>query len=242
MRNTKLATVERQIIAVQRSGANRECRELVEEICYQIYMGSAFVGRVSCSPWNVRQAVIGWLFLNGYIRCAKDIHSMEILENSCEIHIDAASSDSTTIRYAPSADYVVSAHEIFYLSSLLEERSQLFRRTGGVHSAALAHDGKIMVYEEDVSRHAAVDKVIGACLLDEISLADGILLFSGRIPGEIIRKMDAIGCKMIIARSAPTEYACQLAEAGNISVIGFARDDSFNIYTCPHRITDLNLQ
>ena len=127
--------------------------------------------------------------------------------------------------------------EVIALSNGLEEGSRLFRRTGGVHTAVLAKDGQFLVRREDVSRHAAVDKALGACLRQQIPHCGTVLVFSGRVAGEIAQKAADMGCAAIIARSAPTDYACAIAKEAGITLIGFARDDRFNIYTCPQRIT-----
>lgn len=231
--------VKRRIITVQGSHASEQLRELVEEVMFRIVIGDRCVGRLSCSPWNVRQAAIGWLFMNGFIRCFDDIHTIEVMERSGDICV-ALKEHSSFLPHEelPSLETAAPV-DIIRFSSMLEERSQLYRRTGGVHCAALVRDGQFVAYEEDVSRHAAIDKVAGFCLENRIPMEHGILVFSGRIPCEIVHKMETMGCSMIIARSAPTDYACRMAEEKNITIIGFARDDTFNIYTCSHRITGI---
>lgn len=231
--------VKRKIIAVQGNQANEQLRELVEEVMFRIGIDDRCVGRFSCSPWNVRQAAIGWLFMNGFIRCFDDIHTIEVMERSGDICVALKEHSSFLPHEELSPLETATPDDIVRLSSMLEERSQLFRRTGGVHCAALVSDGQFMAYEEDVSRHAAIDKVAGFCLENKIQMEHGILVFSGRIPCEIVHKMERMGCSMIIARSAPTDYACRMAEDKNITIIGFARDDTFNIYTCPHRISGI---
>ena len=82
----------------------------------------------------------------------------------------------------------------------------------------------------------AVDKVVGDCLLREIPMENGILVFSGRVPAEIMNKVAAMGCTVLIAKSAPTNYSCDLAQKLGITLIGFARDTGFNIYSHPEII------
>ena len=122
---------------------------------------------------------------------------------------------------------------------MLEEASGLFKRTGGVHCAALADADGFLAYEEDISRHAAVEKLAGACLEAGISMKNRILVFSGRVPGDIVQMASDMGCGLIIARSAPTALACDMARERGITLIGFARGGAFNVYSCPHRITDI---
>ena len=93
-------------------------------------------------------------------------------------------------------DVRLSVSEVLTYSRELEERSVLFHRTGGVHCAALVHHGTFLSYKEDISRHVAVDKVVGDCLLRKIPMKDGILVFSGRVPVEILQKVGAMGCSV----------------------------------------------
>ena len=96
---------------------------------------------------------------------------------------------------------------------------------------------QFLVRREDAGRHAAVDKALGACLRQKIPYRGMVLVFSGRVAGEIAQKAADMGCAAIIARSAPTDHACSITEQAGITLIGFARDDRFNIYTCPQRVT-----
>ena len=133
-------------------------------------------------------------------------------------------------------DVKLSVSEVLTYSRELEERSALFHRTGGVHCAAFVRNGVFLSFKEDISRHVAVDKVVGDCLFRKIPMKDGILIFSGRVPVEILQKVGAMGCSVLIAKSAPTNYSCRLAQQLGITLIGFARDKTFNVYSHPERI------
>ena len=125
------------------------------------------------------------------------------------------------------------------LRSLLKEFrsiSDLFQKTGGVHSAALADRNKLILFAEDIGRHNAVDKLIGRAFLDEIPVEDKILLSSGRISGEIMTKVIRNRIPILISRTAPTCMSLTYAEDYGITLIGFARGNRMNIYTHPQRI------
>lgn len=232
------SAVNRQILAVRGNTVLTEIREMVEEVDYTVQLSHRPVGRFSCSPWGVRKAVIGWLLLNGHIADMTQIISLEIREDSRSVLVEAEAAQAPAPYDA--APLTLKKARVAALSAMLEERSGLFKRTGGVHCAALSDGKDFLAYEEDISRHAAVDKLAGACLEAGIPMQGRILVFSGRVPGDVVRMVSTMGCAMIIARSAPTELACTLAEELNITLIGFARDADFNIYTHPHRITDLD--
>ena len=237
--NARSGSVLRQITVFQNGSFQAEERELVEEVSYQLIINHTPVGRLSCSPWGQQHAAMGALYMSDTIQCAEDISHIQFRENTGEIHVLANTEGTAPVSAASSVPQPISAAEICRLSALLEEHSLLFQRTGGVHCAAVARSGEFLSYAEDISRHAAVDKVAGICLEQKIPMKNSILVFSGRVPGEIVRKADRMGCRAIVARSAPTDFACQLAEEKGIMLIGFARENSFNIYSSPEQITEM---
>ena len=125
------------------------------------------------------------------------------------------------------------------LSALMEElrdRSELHRKTGGVHAAALADPAGVLVFREDIGRHNAVDKVIGAALLQELGFKDKLLLTSGRLSSEILHKAAACALPVVVSRSAPTDRCVAAARELNITLIGFARGSRMNVYSAQQRI------
>jgi FdhD protein len=120
----------------------------------------------------------------------------------------------------------------------LRARQDVFDVTGGLHAAGLfTTDGKCIGVAEDVGRHSAVDKVVGAKLLDdELPLAGAALAVSGRTSFEIVQKAWLAGIGLVCAVSAPTTLAVALAEEAGITLLGFARDGGFNIYAHPQRV------
>ena len=227
--------VPRQVISCRGNGFSVTERELVEEVFYEIYVNGEQVDDITCSPWDIQDAVIGGLYLKGLLHSPEEIRSMEIFDDTQKILVCIES--GSIPQEAPDQVVSLTPETVIALSRRLEDESHLFHRTGGVHSAVLARDGEFLIRREDVSRHMTIDKAVGACLQKGISLPGLVLVFSGRVASEIAKKAAAIGCSAIIARSAPTDYACQIAEQAGITLIGFARDDNFNIYTCPQRVT-----
>lgn len=120
----------------------------------------------------------------------------------------------------------------------LRQAQKIFDETGGLHAAAAFDaDGKLIVTMEDVGRHNAVDKVVGALLLDDrLPAADLAMMVSGRASFELIQKTLVAGIPLLAAVSAPSSLAVQLAREFNMTLIGFLRGKTFNIYSGGERI------
>jgi FdhD protein len=124
------------------------------------------------------------------------------------------------------------------LPDKLRAGQQVFTHTGGLHSAGLFDPaGNLLALREDVGRHNAVDKLVGRALLDAtLPLAGYILMVSGRLSFEIVLKALAAGIPLIAAVSAPSSLAVDLAQDGNITLVGFLRGSNCNVYTHPWRM------
>ena len=135
----------------------------------------------------------------------------------------------------------LAAKTISQLPNQLRENQSTFKRTGGIHAAALVNqDGRIDALYEDVGRHNAVDKLIGANL--HRMPAKYALLLSGRVSFELVQKAAIAGISMIIAVGAPTSLAVETCNECDITLIGFVKDSSFNIYTRPRQVLGIQEQ
>lgn len=132
----------------------------------------------------------------------------------------------------------VSSEIIPTLSEKLREAQQIFEHTGGLHAVGLFdHEGKLLLTREDVGRHNAMDKVIGACLFKkEIPLSKQIVMVSGRASFELVQKALRAGIPMMAAVGAPSSLAASLARDMNMTLLGFVRAQSFNVYCGEHRL------
>lgn len=130
----------------------------------------------------------------------------------------------------------VSVQEVLSLVHNFQHHSELYRATGGVHSAALCDTKSILVFNEDIGRHNAVDKILGECILKDIATDDRVLITSGRISSEILLKVAKRNIPIIISKSAPTDLGVRLASDLGITLLGFVRGKRMNVYTNDWRI------
>jgi FdhD protein len=130
-----------------------------------------------------------------------------------------------------------SGEDIAALPGKLRELQRIYPETGGCHGAGLFDEaGSPLVVREDVGRHNAVDKVIGAALRGGTPTAGGTLVLSGRAGFELIQKAAAAGISLVVAVGAPSSLAVQLARDSAMTLVGFARDGRFNVYANSGRL------
>jgi len=151
------------------------------------------------------------------------------IEDICVLPDRALATDPA--RFAPSV--------LATLPERLREAQRVFSRTGGLHAAGLfTGDGELIIVREDVGRHNAVDKVVGwALLAGRLPLSGCILLVSGRASFELVQKAVLAGIPLLAAVSAPSSLAVDLAQEAGLTLVGFLRGPSMNVYTGAERLS-----
>jgi FdhD protein len=107
---------------------------------------------------------------------------------------------------------------------------------GGTHTAGLSDGERLLAVCEDIGRHNTIDKLCGACLQAGLSSRGRLLLCTGRISSDMLRKAARMGCPVVASRTTPTSMAVELAQAWKITLAGYVRGQSISVFTYPHRI------
>lgn len=235
---------------------------VVEESPLTIFFNNEEIATVLCSPSQMEELTLGFLYMEGFIRSRADIHSLRLdaplqavwvtgtphlplkTQTSQRLFSACCGKSRSSFTFSNDRDLAkvqtsnrsLRLEEVARFAQHLQEHSPLFKSTGGIHSGGIAYQDQILFTSYDIGRHNVFDKLAGCALKEGLDLSDHILFFSGRVSSEILIKLSKMNIPILIARSAPTDMALKLARNLCITVIGFARGDRFNIYTCPERV------
>ena len=219
-----------------------------------------------CTPGNDEELAAGFLFTEGIITHKDDIMNCGATGNNIVIaalrpgisfdpkkierHFYTSSScgvcgkssiDAVKNVFANKIDkdgIQISSSVLTKLPETLRKQQEVFEHTGGLHASALFDlNGNLLLTREDVGRHNALDKLIGAALMSgDLPLRNHIILLSGRASFELIQKAAMAGIKITCAVGAPSSLAVELAKETDMTLVGFLRDGRFNIYCGEQRI------
>jgi FdhD protein len=234
-----------------------EPSEVVETIVndeeIEMTINDNFSRRFSISPQSLREFTVGYLLGEGLTGSINNITNISIEENTIKAEIDLADFDirkelvvgsdcfggwRTKIEFVGKvkSDYTINKNELIEAFSKLKKESIVWQETGGTHVAGLVFEDNFISIE-DVSRHVAVDKVIGAAAIKKYDFSRSFIVYSGRMPADMLIKIARVGIPIIASNAAPTSSGFSVAEEARITMIGFVRGERFNIYTHPHRIS-----
>jgi FdhD protein len=252
------------------SGENPANDFIAVEEPLEILVGGRNLAITMRTPGNDSELAAGFLFTEGLLKTPDQIRSIRESEN--QVNIDPADPDDSAFhrqdrRFAmtsacgvcgkssidslyaagcatiPPGTFVIHDQVLRTLPGALRNAQAVFSQTGGIHAAGLFDgEGKLEFVREDVGRHNAVDKLIGALFLRNagspgLPAHNRMLLVSGRASFELVQKAAMAGIPLMAAVGAPSSLAVETAQRFGMTLAGFLRDDRFNIYCNPDRIS-----
>lgn len=219
-----------------------------------------------CTPIYLDELAIGFLFNEGIIEDINDIASIRCCPSKDNIDIwlnhwvdlpkewrrtSGCSGGLTSVvntaedenpSFSVNNGITYTPAQLHNLGAQLLESQEIYSLSGGVHASALSDGYNLSLIAEDIGRHNTIDKIAGMMIKNHISYPNRILLSTGRISSEMLQKSFRMNVKVIISRTSPTSLSIELAEIWGLTLIGYARRNSFRVYTHPERIRDLTAE
>lgn len=209
---------------------------VAEEVLLEIQVNNQSIAKISTSPWELDEMAVGFLYFTGYLQTKKELISYQIIEGEHPVFSAQINEKEHKLREKVQENFTLSPNKISPNMEELKNASNIFQSTGGVHNATLFNKNGFAIVKMDIGRHNTLDRLMGFCILNDYSLKDHYLVFSGRLASEIILKTIQMNLPIIISPSAPTTRSIELGKKGNLTMIGFAREERFSIYSHPERI------
>jgi FdhD protein len=248
-------------VSAARTQETTDC--VAQEKPFYIFLNRTHYATIFCSPSNLKELAVGHALSEGILRSIEEIAEISLEEEKaiCRVKLKPDvdlekrlklsqhfsrvifSACGSTRPYQPSkrlkikSDLTVKANVILSCVNRLNVVAETFRKTGGVHVAAIyKSDGTIVVSAEDIGRHNAVDKVIGFAASNHTDFGRCFLALSGRLTGDIVFKAAKVGLPIVASLAAAVDSGIAVARDANLTLIGFARGKRMNIYNSPGRI------
>jgi FdhD protein len=237
---------------------------VAEEKPLHIFLNKTHYATIFCSPSNLKELAVGHLLSEGIVKSIEEIEETSLKEEEgvCRVKmrrdvdlekrpkllntfsrvILSACGSPSPYQYSRKLPKIksnlkVKAEVILNSVNRLNSIAETFRKTGGVHVAALyKSDGNLAAFAEDVGRHNAVDKTIGMEALNKTDFSECFLALSGRLTGDMVLKAARVGIPIIASLAAAIDSGITVAKDVDLTLIGFVRGRRMNIYTFPERI------
>ena len=233
--------------------------EVIEEGFVSIFVNGLELATVMSSPREQDRLALGFLCNEGIINSIGEVRATHICPSGACVDVwlkrddfvrpqrliltsgcgGGVTFDDLSKTTEPlNSPLTISPRRLSELMIEMQQRATLYARSRGVHTSALSDGKRLLLLAEDVGRHNTIDKLRGACLIDGIDPRDKLLLCTGRISSEMINKAARMGCPIVASRTSPTSMSVQLAREWNITLAGYVRRGSMNVYAHPERLKD----
>lgn len=255
-------TRQLKICKYSNSEIKKVADSVVVEYSLTVFLNGQELITKLCTPKSLKSLVTGFLFSEGIITnieqvkdicifekdgvalvtLSKDV-AVKLGETCINRTITRGSAGGKSLEKLKAVDLrkietniKIDPEKVIKLADKFNKKSDVFVKTGGVHSCALCTQDEIIYFEEDIGRHNALEKILGKALLNKTTIEDKIIFTSGRLSSKIIKKAAKIRVPFVVSKSAPTDDAITIGVACGLTLIGFARGGRMNIYTYLNRI------
>lgn len=249
-----------QVFRFEKGRLRASDHEPVQEFPLTLIVNGRELATLISSPHDLRFLVAGFLKLQGFVKSLDDFQMFSVCEDFGVANViikgelpeqlkpALTSGCGTGITFnlhqkmqlkdkQPNvADSRFYPGDLFALMEQLARHAGEYRKSGGIHSAAVGCGKEILLYSEDIGRHNTLDRIAGEALFKGIELEGKVLLTSGRVSTEMVTKAAMLGISLIASRTSPTDLAVRLARDAGITLIGYLRASGFNVYTYPESL------
>ena len=235
---------------------------MAEEKPLYIFINKTQYATIFCTPKDFKELAVGHLLSEGIIKSVNELEAVAVKEDVCQIKLKPTLNLASRLKIARQSSRIilsacggpyrsealkrlrkiestfkVEAETVQSCVNSLNRMAKTFRKTGGVHVAAVYKaEGALVAFAEDVGRHNAVDKAIGKCALKKTDFSQCFLALSGRLKGDIVLKAAKVGIPAVASIAAALDSGIEIARKANLTLIGFVRGKRMNIYNAPERI------
>lgn len=227
-----------------------------EESALSIYVNGAELATFMCTPVQQDALALGFLANEGLIAAMDEVRVLHLCARGTCVDVWLSHAIRRPFRsivtsgcgggvtfddLSEQIDVLTSKRQyspdqIFTLMRQLGGAGQLYRQVRGMHTSALSDGERLLIVAEDVGRHNTLDKIRGRALLEGLHTQDRILLSSGRVSSEMLIKAARMGVPVVVSRTSPTSLSVALAQAFGITLIGYVRQSSMNVYAGAQRL------
>jgi len=244
-----------EFVSIQGTQPQAILGEIVEEAQACISVNGFELATFMCTPRDLDKLAVGFLYNEGVLTSPAEIASLHLSTSHCvEIWLNRdfvpperlivtagcggglTFDDLSRERDPLTSDLTVTPEQLADRMTETHLGAEIYRRSRGIHTAALATPEKILLQVEDLGRHNCLDKLAGLALLQGVATRGLILLSSGRISSEMINKARRMEVPVVCSRTSPTSLSVALAEAWNITIVAYIRQKRMRVYSIPERV------
>lgn len=228
-----------------------------KEMSLSIYINGQEFVTILCTPNKLNFLVMGYLLAEGIITNVEDISVMRVCEEDNVVDVRLKQTDIALsqkriltsgcgggVSYSESVAAIskinsklsLSPEQLLLLMKQMLQNAELYRISGGIHTSALCDCNCILTFTEDIGRHNTIDKIIGECAFRKITLKDKVLITTGRIASEMLRKAAKMQIPIVASLTSPTERAIAMARDLDVTLVGYVRGNHLSVYSRQDRL------